>query len=231
MIEVNLIPGGKKRAGRRSRGKGKGAAFSMPSFQGPLQDRWVVGAVVAWVLLLGGAGWMFLSLTGEREEVAVAVQAQVQDSARFADLIRQVEALLARRDSIIQRVEIIQEIDRDRYVWPHVLDEVARALPDYTWLTSMVQVAPPPNLQVSVSGKAGNNFAVAEFMTRLSESPFIRYAALISTSQTIESQADGVQQIVYSFALDVFFEPPPPDVLETQPLFDEGEVLGASAGA
>lgn len=186
---------------------------------------------MAWVLGLAAAGWMYLSLTNQREEVDVAVAAQVQDSARFAELIAQVQSLLARRDSIIQRVDIIQGIDQDRYVWPHVLDEVARALPDYTWLTSMIQVSPPPTLQVQLSGQAGNNFAVAEFITRLSESPFIRVADLVSSSQTVQNRGEAGQQIVYDFILQVHFQPPPPEILETVPLFDEGEAGPLSPGS
>jgi len=233
VIEVNLIPGGKKRAARKSRSRGKsGRRLSLPSggLGGPLQDRWLLVATVAWVAALGAAGWIYLSVNAQREEVDVAVAAQVQDSARFADLIAQVQGLLARRDSIIQRVEIIQGIDQDRYVWPHVLDEIARALPEYTWLTGVVQTAPPPNLQVSVTGQAGNNFAVAEFITRLSESPFIRLADLVSSVQAIQNQGSVDQQIVSDFSLEVFFQPPPAEILETTPLFDEGEFGASSPG-
>lgn len=229
MIEVNLIPGGKKRSGRRTRGKG--VSLTLPGLGGLRQDRWVVSAAAAWVVALAAAGWLYLSLTAEQEEVQVQLAAQMEDSARFAELIAQVQGLLARRDSIIQRVEIIQGIDQDRYVWPHVLDEVARALPDYTWLTSMVQVAPPPNLQVQITGQAGNNFAVAEFITRLSESPFIRVADLVSSVQTEQDQGDAAQQIVYDFVLQVHLQPPPPEILETVPLFDEGEAGPSSPGS
>lgn len=219
MIEVNLIPGGKKRSAKR---KGKKRSLSLPALSaGPLKDRWTLGAVVAWVVTVATAAFVFLSLSGQQEEVDVAIRTEVQDSARFAELIAQVEGLIARRDSIIQRVSIIQEIDSERYVWPHVMDEVARALPDYTWLTTMVQTAPPPNLQVSITGQAGNNFAVAEFMDRLSQSPYIRVADLVSSSQTVQNQGSGVQQLVYEFVLDVHFQDPPPEIVETVPLFDE----------
>lgn len=233
MIEVNLIPGGRKKASRKSRGRtaaggsrtGRGGGIG-----GPLKDRWVLGATVSWILAVGAAGWIFFSLNSQREEVDLAVAAQVQDSARFADLIAQVQSLLARRDSIIQRVEIIQGIDQDRYLWPHVLDEIARALPDYTWLTGVVQTVPPPGLQVSVTGQAGNNFAVAEFITRLGESPYIRLADLVSSVQAVQNQGTVDQQIVYDFSLEVYFQEPPSEILETVPLFDEGEFSPSSLG-
>lgn len=220
MIEVNLIPGGKRKASRRGRKK----SFSLPAFKGSSQDRWVLGASVITLLAVASAGWLYLSLTGEEEETQVAIEAAVQDSARFADIIAQVESLLARRDSIIQRVDIIQGIDQERYIWPHVLDEVSRALPDFTWLTGMRQTVAPPDLQVNITGQAGNNFAVAEFMTRLTESPFIRSVDLITSSQAVAGDPSGPQQMVQDFSLEVYFQPPPPEILETVPLFDEGEL-------
>lgn len=219
MIEVNLIPGGKKRSAKR---KGKKPSFSLPAFgTGPLRDRWTLGAVAVWVVTVLTVVFVFFSVSSQQEEVDVAVQTEVQDSARFAELISQVETLIDRRDAIVQRVGIIQEIDSERYVWPHVLDEVARALPDYTWLTSLVQTSPPPNLQISLTGQAGNNFAVAEFMDRLSQSPYIRVADLVSSSQTVQTQGSGQQQLVFEFVLDVYFQEPPPELVETVPLFDE----------
>jgi Tfp pilus assembly protein PilN len=223
VIEVNLIPGGKKRSSKKRR-SGSGFSFSLPSLEGPLKDRWVLSGVISGVVAVVAIAWIFFSLSGQMEEVEVALAQEVEDSIRFSALIAQVEGLVARRDSITTRVEIIQTIDRERYVWPHVLDEVARALPDYTWLTGVVQVAPPPNLQLSITGQAGNNFAVAEFMDRLSQSPFIRVAELITSSQAVSTQGSGAQQLVYDFTLDVFFQDPPPEVLETVPLFDEGLV-------
>ncbi|UCC23777.1 MAG: PilN domain-containing protein [Gemmatimonadales bacterium] len=230
MIEVNLIPGGKKRSAKKG-GRGKGMSLSLSGGGGSSRDPWVLGAIVAWVGVVGAMGWFYFSLTRQVEEVEVAIATQVQDSARFAEIIEQVQGLIARRDSIIQRVDIIQSIDQDRYVWPHVLDEVARALPDYTWLTGMVQTVPPPDLQVQLTGQAGNNFAVAEFITRLSDSPFIRVADFVSSSQVVQDQGDAGQQIVYDFTLEVYFQPPPPEILETVPLFDEGELTPPSPGA
>lgn len=219
MIQVNLIPGRKKK--KRSARRGSGPSFSLPSLGGLSGDRWVAGASLVAVLAVAGGIYLAMGLKSQEEETALAIEAAVQDSARYAEIIEEVQSLLARRDSIIQRVDIIQGIDEGRYVWPHVLDEVARALPDYTWLTGIVQSGPPPELQASVTGQAGNNFAVAEFMTRLTESPFIRSVDLVSSSQAVAEAGTGAQQLVYDFALEVHFQAPPMDVVETVPLFDE----------
>ncbi len=162
MIEVNLLLGGKRRPA-----KSGGGGFSLPSIPAIPADPYIIGAIVSAVATLGLFGWGYLSLSSGQEDVQVALADAVQDSANYADLIQRNEQLTARRDSIGQKVDIIQEIDEGRYVWPHVLDEVARALPDYTWLTQVLQVTVGDVIEFQVHGKAGNNFALTSFWEAL----------------------------------------------------------------
>lgn len=188
-------------------------------------DPYILGAVAAGVVALGVIAWLFLGVRSDREEVQVALDSAVQDSVRFADIIARTNQLTARRDSIGQRVAIIQEIDAGRYVWPHVMDEVARALPDYTWLRSIVQLQENP-IQLRIAGAAGSNFAITNFMRSLEASPFLRGVVLERTEQ---AQAEGTtSDIIYEFEVLVNFEAPGLDQLETVPLF-ENEVSAQQA--
>ncbi len=213
MIEVNLLPGGRKRASR-----GPKLSLKLPSLSaGALpKDPWLLGSAAAVVAVVAGAAYLYWSVSSRQSELEVLVAAAVADSARYADLIEQANRMTARRDSIAQRVAIIQEIDGDRYVWPHILDEVARALPDYTWLDELVQVSGGANLRFRILGKAGNNLAVTRFMENLEASFFIRGVELISTEQMVE---EG--RMVNQFHLEAFYERPPVELLETVPLFGE----------
>ena len=49
-------------------------------------------------------------------------------------------------------MNLIRAIDEDRFIWPHVLDEVSKALPPYTWLSSLAFMGTP---QGSVNVAAG----------------------------------------------------------------------------
>lgn len=214
MIEVNLIPGGKRRVS-----KGPKISFRGPAIEGFPKDRWVLGASVVIIAVVALMGYLYFSTNSRSGDLTVSIEEAVSDSARYADLIQQNDALMARRDSIAQRVAIIQEIDGDRYVWPHIMDEVARALPDYTWLTDIVQLSASPELQFRIEGRAGNSFGLTRFMENLEASLFIRNVDLVSTEQTIAS-ADGVNRVVNTFYLEAFYERPPVELLQTEPLFD-----------
>lgn len=215
MIEVNLLPGGKKRGGG-----GGGLSIPMPDFSKIPMDPYSLGAGVVSVLAVGLIIWMFMGIRGDQQEVQLALEDARADSASFADIITRNDALRARRDSVAEKVSIIQEIDADRYVWPHIMDEVARALPDYTWIVSLVQTSVGEQVQFEMQGRAGNLFAVTTFLENLEASAFIRRVRVLTSDQILAQSADGVQQQVFSFQFEMEWEEPSADVLTTIPLFE-----------
>lgn len=222
MIEVNLLPGGKRRGS-----KGPKFSFKLPSIGGGMGDRWVLGSSAIIIILAGLAGYLFWTTSSTAGDLAVEIETAQADSARYADEIAKNSLLEAREDSILQRATIIQEIDEDRYVWPHILDEIARSLPEYTWLTEIVQVSLGEGLQFRIDGRAGNNFAITQFMENLEASLFISNVDLINAEQVPENSG-GFNRAVASFSLEAFFDRPSPELLETVPLFQAQAAGGAN---
>ena len=69
----------------------------------------------------------------------------MQDSARYKVVLAAKAKAEATRDSLYQQVAIIKSIDDSRYLWPHLLEEISNALPQYTWLTLVTQTSVPPS--------------------------------------------------------------------------------------
>jgi Tfp pilus assembly protein PilN len=228
LIEVNLLPGGKKKSAGR-----KKLALSMPKLGGrlPEVDRWSagVGIVVLAVLLI--SGWLFFSVRGEREELEVQTEVAVRDSIRLADILDESSLLQARADSIAARVAAIQEIDQNRYVWPHLMDEVARSLPDYAWLTNLFQITDGEELAFQIQGQAGTYFALTTFMQNLEASQFIRNVQLIESRQVAVSADDTRgDRLLYEFTLEAEEQRPPAEMIETVPLFGPSVAVPQSQG-
>jgi type IV pilus assembly protein PilN len=214
LIEINLLPGAARKSGRRLPRLAPG--FALPSIGGlPAIDRWVAAVAAGWVVGLVVVAYMFLGVRSEAAELELALASARQDSARYASVIATNRSLEARRDSIVQKLEIIQDVDAGRYIWPHILDEVSRALPRFTWLVAVTQRSSDARTPgFSIEGRTGNTFALTEFMKDLEASPFLRGVRLAST----ELIRDGDKQ-VHSFILEASFEEPAPEFIETIPLF------------
>lgn len=217
MIEVDLSPGGER---RRGRGLFQGMSLSLPSLRGVPADPWVLAPAALVVIGLGAIGYLYLSVSGTADELEVEIEAAVDDSARYAETIERTEALQARRDTIAERVGLIQELDEGRYLWPRILDEVAGALPQLTWLSEVVEIGGGEEPDFRIQGSAGNYFALTGFMESLEDSPFIRNVRLVSTDQVAADGED--EQFVHQFILEASRDDPPSEAVETIPLFPDG---------
>lgn len=224
MIEINLLPGA--RAQKRGSGRGLDLAALLGFIRQAITDPWLavaVGGVLLGSITTGAMAVVQRRAAAELAELAARTQA---DSARYAELVSQIRSAQARRDSVLSQMSVIAAVDAERFVWPHVLDEVARALPTYTWLKSIAPAAAAttlsadqiaagelPPLAIRVIGVTVNIQALTIFMKQLEESPFLSNVTLaVSAVATVEGKE------VTEFTLDLVYERPDPALLQTVPL-------------
>ena len=225
MIEINLLPGARKK-----KGSSGGSSFDLRAFAASLGERfrdpWMgiaVGGAAVGLLAIGGMWYLQRSATAtlvEQERVAV------QDSTRFEGVVRATRVAAAQRDSILRQMAIIAAIDGDRFIWPHVMDEIARALPTYTWLRTVAQtnaattVSPEmvaagtaPRLSIRLVGLTVDVQALTIFMKQLEASDFLENVTLAGSDATT---VEGKQ--VTEFTLDMVYSKPPATSVRTVPL-------------
>ena len=214
MIQVNLRPGAVK-GNTRKLPKFSGLG-SLSGFKGMRMDGPALFALVTWLTFLPLTGYMFVSARARASDLNVSIEGALADSTKYANIIAANKRLIERRDTIARKVNIIQQIDAGRYVWPHIMDEVSRALPPYTWLinVSALETDSTEMARFAIEGRTGNNFALTKYLQDLEASPFIKNVRLASTELVRENE-----KLVYSFLLDASYEEPPPDVIQTVPLF------------
>jgi Tfp pilus assembly protein PilN len=219
MIEINLLPGTGKRAKRRPARQPGSVQGSEPFTFGisGIFERSHVRMVVAW--LTGGVllGWMIVADRSRKAMLESEITAAALDSTRLAEIIKTLDELNARTHSVVAKLNVVQEVDANRFVWPHLLDEIARAVPEHTWLVKIANLPTDSTVKLprfSLEGRAGSNFALTRFLQQLELSPFIRQVRL-KESQLVRED----EKLVYSFALDADYETPPPDMIQTEPLF------------
>lgn len=131
MIQINLLPGGTPKRASAARGA---RTPSLPRVGGDPRVAAVGGAAFL-LVILAGLGWW--KTGAARTELQAAVEREMADSVRLARTISLMETLDARRDTIESKISVIRSVDGRRYVWPHLMDEVSRAVPPFTWLTKL----------------------------------------------------------------------------------------------
>lgn len=240
MIEINLLPGG---AARRPAGGGKSLALpSMPKLGGG--NPVLAGAGAAAVLVTLGGAYLFWSSGARVTELEAQVAQEVADSTRLAGTIALVGQLEARQDTIEQKIDVIRGVDERRYVWPHLMDEISRSLPPYTWLTKLTaneEEAPPPppkpapgDTAAAAKAKADSAAAAAavpvgpsfnlegntgntQALTRFMKN--LESSPLIRDVQLVTSEQTQTEGRVYTkFTLEARFEQPDTTIIETVPV-------------
>ena len=204
MIEINLLPGLKRKAASG------GAGFKMPNLGAVLsnvKDPWLLGAIAAGVVAIGGNAALYTVNTTRLSHLD-GVLAGVQSEKRRYDAVaaqkRQAERA---RDSLAAELAIIKSIDADRFIWPHLLDEITKALPQYTWVTQIQNLSSAPaattttgtttgtaaadagmstDTHVSIDGRTVDIQAYTTFLRQLTASPWITDVTATRAATVIE---------------------------------------------
>ena len=203
MITVNLRPGQKRKrtgspfAGVSERAKAIGAR---------VKDPLLLAAAAAWIGVLLWLGWVWTSNTRELHALTPRLEQVRVEHKRFKNFIGQKRHQELIRDSLVSQIGVIRTVDGDRYVWPHVMDEVARALPAYTWLTEMAPAAGTPvavgssvatdstsdttakALSFKITGRTVDIQAYTRFLRQLEASPWVQEVTPISAMTVVENE-------------------------------------------
>jgi Tfp pilus assembly protein PilN len=210
MISVNLRPGQK----RKPSGAGKQITAKLKELAARVKDPLLAGVVVVW---LGVAGWLFYTWgsTGtEMNRVSEQLEQTQGEAKRFETLMKQKAKAEQIRDSLQTQIGVIRAVDMDRYVWPHVLDEVSKSLPAYTWLNDVSFAGPAPvnaetgdsaavtRMSFKIIGRTVDYQAFTQFLRQLEASPWIENVQTLHSETVVENtrpvtsfqiQADFVQ--------------------------------------
>jgi Tfp pilus assembly protein PilN len=134
MITVNLRPDLKRKRARRPL---QGMLEGVRGFGTSVKDPILLVAILSWV---GAVGWLGLVFVGTARDLS-SLEPQLEQSRaenkRFKAFLAEKRHQETIRDSLVAQIGVIRTVDGDRYVWPHLLDEVTRALPAYTWLIDL----------------------------------------------------------------------------------------------
>jgi Tfp pilus assembly protein PilN len=167
MITVNLRPDLKR---KRARSPLRGMLENVRGLGGKVKDPLLLGSVVSWVAVLAWLGYVVIGTTRELNALEPQLEETRAEHKRFKTFLAEKRHQETIRDSLVSQIGVIRTVDGDRYVWPHLLDEVTKALPAYTWLVDMGFAAPaaqpqapaqPANAKANAKAKGKQDTTVA----------------------------------------------------------------------
>ncbi|HEX7338074.1 MAG TPA: PilN domain-containing protein [Gemmatimonadales bacterium] len=216
MITVNLRPG-KRRKASGTRFNFKGMFDGFRDLGAKVKDPVLLAAVGAWVCVLGVLGFLYLNNVRQLVTLSPRLEQARSENKRFKAFLADKRRQEQIRDSLLAQITVIRDVDGDRYIWPHLLDEVTKALPAYTWLVDLGSTTPiakprtrpakparpakgakpdsaaavdtvQPPLIFQLNGRTIDIQAYTRFLRQLEASPWIENVVPVSAQTIVEEE-------------------------------------------
>jgi type IV pilus assembly protein PilN len=190
LIKINLV-----REGRAVRGAGAPAAVAVAT-AGPgsanLNNILVLGLLVLAGIAAAGYWYMTKRQLADR----VAERDQKQEEARGLEhIIKEVEDFQKRKDSLQQRIDLINQLKQNQKGPVRIMDQISRDLPDLVWLDRLDIVGG----QITITGRGLNPNAIALFVLNIKNDPYFEEPQLGTMAQV------STAPVVYSFDMSFGF--------------------------
>lgn len=168
----------------------------------------VIGSLLV-VLTLVGVGWRYWAIGQQEAQVVREVEAAKREEQRLAEILKQVQEFEARKVQLEQRVALIDELRKGQNAPVHMIDQVSRALPDMTWLTSVRQ----DGYNLTIQGRCLTLTSLSDFVGNLEASRYFQRPVEIVDSVVVNGSGatpDLIQFTIRGTFQMAGIDPPPP---------------------
>ena len=185
MIRINLLGQARPKAGRR------------PVDTGAAMPVVFIGAGVA--LGLVALIFFYMSLQKQLSEENARIKTLQAQKADLMQIKAQVDQFEAQKKVLTQRVQTIEQLQRDRTGGQELLDEIASTVSrtENLWLTTMVR----KGNNLSLDGASGSLNSVANFITALKRSGYFQKVEIKESKQ--DDKAAGVQTFTFQLSAEI----------------------------
>jgi Tfp pilus assembly protein PilN len=150
--------------------------------------------VIALAVSIGALYGHYLLLDRENTKVAAHIQKQTGEKARLEQLKQQVDNFEKQRAVLQQKINVIEELQRNRTGGQELLEAIANTVSrtDTLWLTSVERKGDG----LTINGSAGSINAVANYITQLKRSGYFQTVEIKQSHQDESNKA--VQIFIFS---------------------------------
>ncbi len=161
MIRIDLLPK-EERVRRRRAPKVPEVRVRVPVRAGTFV---IIGIVLVAIFVMG---FFFFQQKMQIRKLTTEIADMRAQLRELAEAVRMVKELTERQEEIEDWLDVIRDLNKNRFLRAHLLDELATFLPEYSWLSSLTE----SGLALTIEGRAFSNLIVADLMLKLMASPY-----------------------------------------------------------
>ena len=226
MITINLKPGAKRQAARGD--ALAGVREQLRALGQKVKEPGLVLAGATWLVVIIAVGALYFRTQSRLGALEPQMQHAQDEYSRYHAFVLTKRHEEKIRDSILTQIGTISAVDQDRYIWSHLLDEIAGSVPEFTWLTNIQPVAPlapaatvetdstvTAPVTVSISGLTNDLQNYTAFLRRLGESHWLTNVMPVKTETIIDHNRP-----VVSFSVQVTYTRADSSRIQTVPIIE-----------
>jgi Tfp pilus assembly protein PilN len=168
-----------------------------------------LGNLIILALIIGLGAFYFFQQKAKDRETALLAAARVE-KAKLQYVEAKLEEQRKARESLDQKITLIENLNAQRDLAPRLMDEFSRRLPEWVWLNEIVYDAKG----ISIKGRALSNNLVADYISNLEASPQIMSVNLVSSTQ---KTYQGDQYLEFALRASIERKPEPVPAAATEP--------------
>lgn len=165
----------------------------------------VAGAVIVGLGVIAATNLVFSSRIDYQQDRNELLNTEIK---RLEERIKDIDDIEARKERLLARMEVIEQLQQSRPEVVHLFDELTRTLPDGVHLDSVTQ----SGRSVKLSGVAQSSTRVSSYMRNVDDSGWIDSPEL----EKIETVTGGRSRERFSFELSARQKSTDPDAEENE---------------
>ena len=175
-----------------------------------------IGNLIFLALVIALGAFYFFQKKAMDQENALLASAR-QEKAKLQYVETKLEEQRKARESLNQKISLIEALNAQRDLAPRLMDELSRRLPDWVWLTEVNY----DGQTVQIRGQALSNNLIADYISGLESSPLMMNVNIVSSQQrTI--QEDQYLEFTLRATIEKKPLPAPPPAAAAAPAATKG---------
>ncbi|MFB0527165.1 MAG: PilN domain-containing protein [bacterium] len=133
-----------------------------------LREKKFLLSTIVVLAVVGFLGLYFLKV-GQYSRLRKQLRKVEKELVLLEAIVKQVDEIEKSKETLSKKLDVIRSLMGNRLIYPQLLEDLARIVPSRVWLNSLRTQTESDYLTITIGASAIDNYAIADFITRLSE--------------------------------------------------------------
>jgi type IV pilus assembly protein PilN len=154
------------------------------------EKRFLLSTIV--LLVVAGFLGLYLLKVGQYARLRKQLRGIEKELVLLETIIKKVDEIEKSKEALAKKLDVIGSLMGERFIYPQLLEDLARIVPSRVWLTSLMTKSESDFLTITIEASAIDNYAIADFITKLSETKSFSKVELSKISSRKRKEGEEV---------------------------------------